>query len=79
MDEESAAGLLVAFAGLAGREIGAAEARAAVLRARSLTPATLNAIWAQHRRAPRTVPLRDYLAMTLRFVEQGPPGDGART
>ena len=33
MDEESAAGLLVAFAELAGREVGAAEARAAVLRA----------------------------------------------
>lgn len=75
MDEDTAAGLLVAFAALAGRDIGDAEARAAVLRARTLTPSTLNAIWARHRRAPRTVPLRDYLAMTLRFVEQGRPGD----
>lgn len=74
MDEETAAGLLVAFAALAGRDIGDAEARAAVLRAGTLTPSTLNAIWAQHRRAPGTVPLRDYLAMTLRFVERGPPG-----
>lgn len=70
MDDDRAAELAAGFAALAGREIGDAEARAAVARARALTPVEANAIWARHRRAPRTVPLRDYLAMTLRFVEQ---------
>ncbi|OLL72202.1 hypothetical protein Ae168Ps1_0577c [Pseudonocardia sp. Ae168_Ps1] len=72
VEDERAAELAVAFAALAGREIGGAEARAAVAHARGLGPAEANAIWARHRRAPRTVALRDYLAMTLRFVEQDP-------
>ena len=71
MDDDRAAELVVALAALAGREIGDVEAGAAVARARTLTPSVANAIWARHRRAPRTVSLRDYLAMTLRFVEQG--------
>ncbi|MFP5071430.1 hypothetical protein ACLFMI_17430 [Pseudonocardia nantongensis] len=77
VDGGRAAELVVAFAALAGREIGDAEARAAVVRARALTPSDLNAIWVRHRRAPATVPLRDYLAMTLRFVERDPPDDMA--
>lgn len=73
MDDDRAAELVVAFGALAGREIGDAEAHAAVARARTLTSSDLNAIWVRHRRAPATVPLRDYLAMTLRFVERDPP------
>ncbi|ANY09058.1 hypothetical protein [Pseudonocardia sp. HH130630-07] len=73
MDDDRAAELAVAFAALAGREIGAVEARVVVARAHALTPALANAIWVRHRHAPDTVSLRDYLAMTLRFVERDPP------
>ncbi|WP_224391123.1 hypothetical protein [Pseudonocardia sp. ICBG1293] len=76
MDDERAAELAVALAALAGREIGADEARAVVVHTRALTPARANAVWARHRRAPRTVSLRDYLAMTLRFTAQDPPPSG---
>lgn len=73
MDDERAAELVAAVARLAGREIGADEAGAVVGHARGLSPERANAIWLRHRRAPATVALRDYLAMTLRFVEQDPP------
>lgn len=73
MDEDRAAGLVAAFAALAGRGIADVEARATVAHARGLSPAAANAIWARFRRAPGTVSQRDYLAMTLRFVEQDPP------
>lgn len=73
MEDQRAAELAVAFARLAGRELGDDEARAVVAHARGLTPAAANDIWSRHRRAPRTVSLRDYLAMTLRFVDRDPP------
>lgn len=73
MDEDLAGELVVALAALAGRTVGAAEAAAVLGRARELSPERANEIWRRHRRAPDTVPLRDYLAMTLRFVEQDPP------
>lgn len=72
MDDDRAAELAAALAALAGREIGPAEARAVVAHAHDLTPARANAVWTRHRAAPRTVPLRDYLAMTLRFTAQDP-------
>ncbi|MBN9798596.1 MULTISPECIES: hypothetical protein [Pseudonocardia] len=73
MDDDRATELAVALASLAGREIGPDEARAVVAHAHTLSPGRANVIWSRHRRAPRTVPLRDYLAMTLRFVDRGPP------
>ncbi|GAA1378635.1 hypothetical protein GCM10009613_00070 [Pseudonocardia kongjuensis] len=73
MDDDRAAGLVAAFAALAGRDIAEAEVRATVAHSRALSPAAANAIWGRFRRAPGTVSLRDYLAMTLRFVEQDPP------
>ncbi|BBG02054.1 MULTISPECIES: hypothetical protein [Pseudonocardia] len=73
MDEDRAVALVAAFAALAGREIADAEARATVAHSRALSPGAANAIWGRLRQAPGTVSLRDYLAMTLRFVEQEPP------
>ncbi|MEV1290744.1 hypothetical protein [Pseudonocardia sp. NPDC049635] len=73
MDDDRAAELVAAFATLAGRDIADAEARATVAHSRALSPAAANAIWSRYRRASATVSLRDYLAMTLRFVEQDPP------
>lgn len=72
MDDARAAELVVALAALAGREIGTAEADAVVVLAHQMDPQRANDIWVRHRRAPDTVPLREYLAMTLRFVERYP-------
>ncbi|WFG45840.1 hypothetical protein [Pseudonocardia alni] len=76
MDDDRAAELAVALAALAGREIGPAEARAVVAHAHDLTPARANTVWTRHRAAPRTVSLRDYLAMTIRFAAQDPAAGG---
>ncbi|MDQ4117497.1 MAG: hypothetical protein M3235_11115 [Actinomycetota bacterium] len=70
MDDARAAELVVALAALAGREVGAAESRTVVELAREMDAQRANEIWTRHRRAPDTLPLRDYLAMTLRFVER---------
>ena len=70
MDDARAAELVVALAALAGREVDASEADAVVAHARAMDPQRANEIWTRHRRAPETVPLRDYLAMTLRFVQR---------
>ncbi|MEK6439633.1 MULTISPECIES: hypothetical protein [unclassified Pseudonocardia] len=56
---------------LAGREIDDDEAAAVVRTSRGMSAEVANRIWHEHRRAPRTVALRDYLAMTLKFVEGG--------
>jgi hypothetical protein len=72
VDDARAAELVVALAALAGREIDEAEAGAVVVVAREMGPERANEIWTRHRRAPETVPLRDYLAMTLRFVQRYP-------
>lgn len=72
MDEAEAAELVVALAELAGRRVGPDEARAVVAHARDMGPERANEVWTRHRRAPETVPLRDYLAMTLRFVQRYP-------
>lgn len=72
MDDARAAELVVALAALAGREVPPAEAEAVVALAHGMDPQRANEIWTRHRRAPDTVPLRDYLAMTLRFVERYP-------
>ncbi|MEQ3553612.1 hypothetical protein WIS52_24330 [Pseudonocardia nematodicida] len=72
-DDDRAAELVVVLAALAGRDVGDAEARVVVAHSRALSPDDANTIWQRHHRAPRTVPLRDYLAMTLRFVERDPP------
>lgn len=73
MDEDRAGELVTALAALAGRAVGAAESAAVLAMARELSPDRANEIWRRHRRAPDTVSLRDYLAMTLRFVDQDPP------
>ena len=73
MDDERARALVVEFATLAGRRVDHAEAAAVLAWSRRMSAERANEIWRRHRRSPATVALRDYLAMTLRFVEQGPP------
>lgn len=76
MDEvdERAERLVIALAELAGRRIDRREATVVVGHSRALSAARANEIWSRHRRAPSTVSLRDYLAMTLRFVERASSG-----
>jgi hypothetical protein len=71
VDEVRAHELVRQLALLAGREIDDVEVAAVVHRSRGMSAAVANRIWHEHRRAPRTVALRDYLAMTLMFVEGG--------
>jgi hypothetical protein len=71
MDDVRAHELVRQLALLAGREIDDVEVAAAVHRSRGMSAGVANRVWYEHRRAPRTVALRDYLAMTLKFVEGG--------
>ncbi len=73
MDDERAGELVVALAALAGRSVGPSEVAVVLTHARDMSAQRANEIWSRHRRAPDTVSLRDYLAMTLRFVERDPP------
>lgn len=63
--------LVRALAALAGRGVDDVEVAAILAQARGMTSERSNVIWRQLRLAPVTVSLRDYLAMTLRFVAQG--------
>ncbi|RZT75513.1 hypothetical protein EV383_6254 [Pseudonocardia sediminis] len=70
--EARAAALVRELAGLAGRGVDDVEATAIVAQARTMSSQRSNTVWTQLRRAPATVSMRDYLAMTLRFVAQDP-------
>lgn len=69
------AALVRALAALAGRRVDDVEVAAIVNQARTMPADRGNVIWAQLRRAPATVSMRDYLAMTLRFIHQDPSGE----
>ncbi|RZT85549.1 hypothetical protein EV383_2422 [Pseudonocardia sediminis] len=72
--DEQAAGLLVGeLAILAGRSVDDYEIAAVVALSREMPAHRANDIWRRHHSAPATVSLRDYLAMTLRFINQAPP------
>ncbi|MDX6410469.1 MAG: hypothetical protein QOE13_3540 [Gaiellaceae bacterium] len=70
MDDGRAHELVRQLALLAGRVIDDAEVTVVVDRSRGMDPELANRIWHEHKRAPRTVALRDYLSMTLKFVER---------
>jgi hypothetical protein len=71
MDDAQARELVRQLALLAGREIDDVEVAVVVRRSRAMSAEVANRIWHEHRSAPWTVALRDYLAMTLKFVERG--------
>ncbi|MDN5918508.1 MAG: hypothetical protein L0I76_25985 [Pseudonocardia sp.] len=67
--------LVRALAALAGRRVDDVEVAAIVNQARMMPADRGNVIWAQLRRAPATVSMRDYSAMTLRFIRQDRSGE----
>lgn len=73
MDDCDRKAMVYALADLAGRRMTEAEAGAVLERYREIGPERANAIWAQHRRAPATVSFRDYLAMTIKFLDASQP------
>lgn len=67
-----AADLVRALAALAGRGVDDVEVTAIVVQAQTMSRERSNTVWRQLRRAPATVSMRDYLAMTVRFIRQYP-------
>ncbi|MCW0216456.1 MAG: hypothetical protein OJJ54_24165 [Pseudonocardia sp.] len=78
MDDGRAHELVRQLALLAGREIDDVEIAVVVARSRGMGPETANRVWLEHKRAPHTVALRDYLAMTLKFVDRPGPDTVSR-
>lgn len=66
--------LLRALAELAGRQVDDHEIDVVLDLAGSMAPDRANAVWSRLRRDPSTVALRDYLAITVRFIHQARTG-----
>lgn len=71
-DKQSATALIVELAALAGRRIDDIEIATVLAWSQDMPAQRANEIWRRQQRAPATVSLRDYLAMTLRFITQAP-------
>lgn len=73
MDEHAASVLVAELAALAGRRIDDYEIAAVLAWSQEMPAQRANDIWRRHHAGPTTVSLRDYLAMTLCFINQAPP------